>query len=78
MKQVILNIEGKNQMFLVDDITQKILDSTDYLGMIGKSILQLKKVGNGKESIISDGNGKDILRVQLQRNNIILAIELLD
>lgn len=75
MKQVFLNINGKMQMFFVDDITKKILDKTNYLGTIGDSILQLMEVGEGKETIISDENNKDILRIQLQMNKNILVIE---
>ena len=78
MKQVILNISGKNKMFLVDDVTKKILDKTNYLRTIGDSILQLMKVGEGKEIIISDENNKDILKVQIQMNKNILVLEEID
>lgn len=76
MVEVVLKIvEGKEFLFLVDDITKKILDEKKYLGTIGYSIVQLMELEEGKEIVISDKNNKDILRVQLQEEKTILAIE---
>lgn len=76
MVEVVLKIvEGKEFLFLVDDITKKILDEKKYLGTIGDSIVQLMELEEGKEIVISDKNNKDILRVQLQEEKTILAIE---
>ncbi len=76
MVEVVLKIvEGKEFLFLVDDITKKILDEKKYLGTIGDSIVQLMELEEGKEIVVSDKNNKDILRVQLQEEKTILAIE---
>ncbi|MGL5572420.1 hypothetical protein [Cetobacterium sp.] len=76
MIEVVLKIvEGKETLFLVDDVTKKILDEKKYLGTIGDSIVQLMELEEGKEIIVSDKNNKDILRVQLQEEKTILAIE---
>lgn len=77
MEKIILKVtKDKELSFLVDSITKKILDESEYLKYIIEAAAQLLELGEDKEVIISDENKKDILRIQVQHKTKLVIEEI--